>query len=90
MGAIITSVLVIVIAIAGYVYFNYQDKKREIHKDRTQQKGLFEIHFDYIIKSRAAFTSGAGLYYGNILMQSRCFFGTARIFGDLTPFGKTN
>ncbi len=35
MGAIITSVLVIVIAIAGYVYFNYQDKKREIHKDRT-------------------------------------------------------
>ena len=35
MGAIITPVLVIVIAIAGYVYFNYQDKKREIHKDRT-------------------------------------------------------
>ena len=35
MGAIITSVLVIVIAIGGYVYFNYQDKKREIHKDRT-------------------------------------------------------
>ena len=35
MGAIITSVLVIVIAIAGYVYLNYQDKKREIHKDRT-------------------------------------------------------
>ena len=35
MGAIITSVLVIFIAVAGYVYFNYQDKKREIHKDRT-------------------------------------------------------